>query len=111
MRRFYVAALGGLLVAASPADASVITIPDSALTPSTNYYTDIIGGGLGTVMVTTGGGNAANVGDPSGRNDDGFRGPIPLGFSLTFFGNTNRRNGLRPEIFDSTNSFPEQKRR
>ena len=88
MRRFYVAALGGLLVAASPADASVITIPDSALTPSTNYYTDIIGGGLGTVMVTTGGGNAANVGDPSGRNDDGFRGPIPLGFSLTFFGNT-----------------------
>jgi hypothetical protein len=39
-------------------------------------------------MVTTGGGNAANVGDPSGRNDDGFRGPIPLGLSLTFFGNT-----------------------
>jgi hypothetical protein len=66
----------------------VVTIPDSALTPSTSYYTDIIGGGLGTVMVTTGGGNAANVGDPSGRNDDGFRGPIPLGFSLTFFGNT-----------------------
>jgi hypothetical protein len=34
----------------------------------------------------TGGGNAANVGDISGRNDDGFRGPISLGFTLSFFG-------------------------
>jgi hypothetical protein len=40
------------------------------------------------VVVTTGGGNAANVGLASGRNDDGFRGPVDLGFSLNFFGNT-----------------------
>jgi hypothetical protein len=88
MHRLHAATIGCLLIATGPAYASVVTIPDSALTPSTSYYTDLIGGGLGTVMVTTGGGNAANVGDPSGRNDDGFRGPIPLGFSLTFFGNT-----------------------
>ena len=75
MHRLHVATIGCLLIAAGPAQASVVTIPDSALTPSTSYYTDIIGGGLGTLMVTTGGGNAANVGDPSGRNDDGFRGP------------------------------------
>lgn len=39
-------------------------------------------------MVTTGGGNAANVGAADGRNDDGFRGPVSLGFSspLSFFG-------------------------
>src|SRR5436190_8621635 len=35
----------------------------------------------------TGGGNAANVGVASGRNDDGFMGPVTLGFSLAFFGN------------------------
>jgi phage tail-like protein len=67
---------------------SVIIFPDSALTPSTVYYTDIIGGGIGPIVVTTGGGNSANVGDPTGKNDDGFCGPLPLGFSFTFFGNT-----------------------
>ncbi|HUM14433.1 MAG TPA: PEP-CTERM sorting domain-containing protein [Candidatus Nitrosotalea sp.] len=70
------------------AHATTITIPQSALIPSTTYYTDSIGGGLGAVVVTTGGGNAANVGDASGRNDDGFRGPISLGFSMPFFGTT-----------------------
>ena len=35
----------------------------------------------------TGGGNAPGVGDPSGRNDDGFSGPKSLGFTLNFFGN------------------------
>jgi hypothetical protein len=34
-----------------------------------------------------GGGNAANVGDPTGRNDDGFM-DLPLPFSVTFFGTT-----------------------
>lgn len=36
----------------------------------------------------TGGGNGNGAGDPTGRNDDGFSGPIPLGFSspLSFFG-------------------------
>jgi len=70
------------------AEAAVITIPQSALVPSTQYYTDIIGGGIGSVVVMTGGGNAANVGLASGRNDDGFSGPIPLGFTLSFFGNS-----------------------
>jgi hypothetical protein len=88
MGRTFLSAAGALVIAASPAYATVVTIPDSALVPSNYYYTDLIGGGLGSVVVTTGGGNAANVGDPSGRNDDGFRGPIPLGFSLNFFGNT-----------------------
>lgn len=70
------------------ADAATITIPQSALIPSTTYYTDGIGGGIGPVVVTTGGGNAANVGLASGRNDDGFSGPVNLGFSLPFFGQT-----------------------
>ena len=67
---------------ASLLSAAQITIPDSALIPSTSLYTS----SYGDVVVTTGGGNAANVGDPSGRNDDGYRGPINLGFSLNFFG-------------------------
>ena len=70
----------------APAYAAVTTIPQSALTPSTQYYTDIVGGGIGSVAVMTGGGNAANVGNASGRNDDGFMGPNPLGFTLNFFG-------------------------
>ncbi len=78
----------GLALAAVvlPAHSAVVTIPDSSLTPSTQYYTDIGGGGIGSIAVMTGGGNAANVGDPSGRNDDGFMGPNPLGFTLNFFG-------------------------
>jgi hypothetical protein len=75
-----------LLGPTAPAQAVVDIIPNSALIPSTTYYTDLIGGGIGAVVVTTGGGNAANVGDASGRNDDGFRGPISLGFTLPFFG-------------------------
>ncbi|HEX4236123.1 MAG TPA: nidogen-like domain-containing protein [Caldimonas sp.] len=63
--------------------AQVVIIPDTALTPSQGLYSNA----FGTLMVTTDGGNAANVGDPSGRNDDGFRGPIPFGYTLTnFFG-------------------------
>jgi len=68
------------------AEAAVIGIPQSALTPSTQYYTDITGGGIGSVLVMTGGGNANNAGNPTGRNDDGFSGPINLGFTLPFFG-------------------------
>jgi len=69
--------------ASTGAMATVVTIPDSQLVPTTTLYTNV----FGTQMVTTGGGNAANVNDPSGRNDDGFRGPIPFGYTLTnFFG-------------------------
>jgi len=66
--------------------AAETQIPQSALSPSTQYYTDIIGGGIGNPLIMTGGGNAANVGQS--RNDDGFSGPINLGFTnpLSFFG-------------------------
>jgi hypothetical protein len=36
----------------------------------------------------TGGGSAPGIGDPTGRNDDGFSGPIALPFSIDFFGTT-----------------------
>ncbi len=77
--------LGGLVLAGAvlaPVWAAETTIPNSALIPSTTLYTS----NLGSIVVTTGGGNAANVGDPSGRNDDGYSGPINLGFTLNFFG-------------------------
>lgn len=78
--------VGGALALAFVAGSSmaqVVTIPDSALTPTSSLYTNV----FGTLMVTTGGGNAANVGSASGRNDDGFRGPIDFGYTLTnFFG-------------------------
>ncbi|WP_341677077.1 PEP-CTERM sorting domain-containing protein [Niveibacterium sp. SC-1] len=76
------------LAAYVPAHAAIVTIPQSALISSTNYYTDTIGGGIGNIVVTTDGGNEPNIGNPSGRNDDGFSGPVNLGFSLTFFGQT-----------------------
>jgi hypothetical protein len=75
-----------LAVAAGIVYAAVSTIPNSALQANNQYYTDIIGGGIGTPLLMTGGGNAANVGQS--RNDDGFSGPINLGFSLNFFGHT-----------------------
>ena len=74
------------LVTATSVQAVETVIPQSALIPSTNYYTDTIGGGIGDVVVMTGGGNEAGVGNPTGRNDDGFSGPKNLGFSLNFFG-------------------------
>ena len=79
--------MGSMIFGASGAFA-LTTIPDSALTPTTQLYTDVIGGGIGTIVVTTGGGSAPNVGGANGRNDDGFSGPISLGFTtpLNFFG-------------------------
>lgn len=70
------------------AHAALVTIPQSALTPITQLYTDGIGGGIGAVAVMTGGGNANGAGVASGRNDDGFMGPVDLGFTLNFFGGT-----------------------
>ncbi len=84
----FASALAVLLFVASAltgqANGVVINIPQSALIPSTTYYTDLIGGGIGSALIMTGGGNAANVG--FSRNDDGFSGPIALGFTLSFFG-------------------------
>lgn len=68
------------------AHAAVVTIPQSALTPSTTLYTTDIGLSIGLPLTMTGGGNAANVGGQ--RNDDGFSGPINFGFNFTLFGAT-----------------------
>lgn len=70
----------------APAQAAIEYFPQSALTPTTQLYTDVIGGGIGDVVVMTGGGNANGAGSASGRNDDGFSGPINFGFSFSFFG-------------------------
>jgi hypothetical protein len=64
--------------------ATETIIPQSSLVPSTTYFTDLIGGGIGSPLIMTGGGAGANVGQA--RNDDGFSGPINLGFTLNFFG-------------------------
>lgn len=80
-----VAAAFGALAFAGGAHAAIQYIPDSALIPSTTYYTDTAGGGLGNAAIMTGGGSSANVG--FSRNDDGWSGPINLGFTLSFFGN------------------------
>ena len=81
-------ALGAIFAVSSAAAAwaSVTTIPNSELIPSTGYYTDAIGGGIGNVVVMTGGAHAPGIGAASGRNDDGFSGPVNLGFTLDFFG-------------------------
>ena len=77
------------ILLAGGAQAALITIPSAQLNNSPGVYTS--GGyystNLGSVVVTTGGGNAANVGDPTGRNDDGFS-ALNLGFNITYFGAT-----------------------
>lgn len=75
-----------LVCASALVEAQVVVVPQSALTPSGSYYTDGIGGGIGNVVVMTGGDNAPGIGDPSGRNDDGFSGPIDFGYTFSFFG-------------------------
>lgn len=76
------------VLVAGALQAAVITIPQSALVPTQQLYTDVIGGGIGSIVVMTGGGNANGAGNPTGRNDDGYRGPIPFGFTspFNFFG-------------------------
>jgi len=83
-RRSAILGVAGAIAFSSLLGAAEVTIPNSALIPSTSLYTST----YGDVVVTTGGGNAANVGAADGRNDDGYRGPINLGFSLNFFGTT-----------------------
>jgi hypothetical protein len=79
----------GLFLAGGAAQAALITIPASSLNNSPGvytaggYYTDT----LGPNIVTTDGGNAANIGQADGRNDDGFM-SLSLGFNVTFFGTT-----------------------
>ena len=76
----------GVIVFGRTTYSAVITIPQSSLVPSTTYYTDMIGGGIGVPAIMTGGGNVPNIG--GSRNDDGYSGSIPLGFSLPYFGHT-----------------------
>ncbi|MFT6898917.1 MAG: hypothetical protein ACJA13_003344 [Paraglaciecola sp.] len=79
----------GLFLVGGAAQAALITIPASSLNNSpgaytaNGYYTNT----LGPNIVTTGGGNAANVGQADGRNDDGFM-ALNLGFNFTLFDNT-----------------------
>jgi hypothetical protein len=81
-------ALAALAVGASVRTLAAQTVvPQSALTPSGQLYTDVIGGGIGNIVVMTGGGNANGAGSLTGRNDDGFSGPINFGYTLNFFGN------------------------
>jgi hypothetical protein len=75
-----------LLATAGTVQATVITIPQSALVPSTTLWTTDLGISIGNALIMTGGGNAANVGGT--RNDDGYSGPINFGYNFTLFGNT-----------------------
>jgi hypothetical protein len=68
--------------------AAVVVIPQSALIPSTTLYTQDLGISVGSTLVMTGGGSAANVGAVNGRNDDGFSGPINFEFNFSLFGTT-----------------------
>jgi len=70
------------------ANATITTVSQNALKASAGYYTDVIGGGIGDIVVTTGGGNANNAGQADGRNDDGYAGAINLGFNVNLFGNS-----------------------
>ena len=80
-----VAVVMGMMLSAAPgAQAAVITVSQSNLIPSTQYYTDIIGGGIGDIVVMTGGGNANGAGSATGRNDDGFSGPKNFNFTTAF---------------------------
>jgi hypothetical protein len=73
-----------LLALSGQTFAAVTEVADSSLINSPNLYTN----DFGSIVVTTGGGNVSNIGGLDGRNDDGFSGPISLGFSLPFFGST-----------------------
>lgn len=86
MKRYILTAAALIAAFVTPAHAALITFAQTALTPTTQLYTDIIGGGIGNIVVMNGGGS----GLASGRNDDGFSGPISFGFTgagtLPFFG-------------------------
>ena len=71
-----------LLMSSAAAHAVLTTIPQSSLTASTTYYTDKIGGGLGSTRPHTGG--SPRTSDPI-RNDDAFF-KVDLGFTYTLFG-------------------------
>jgi len=77
------------VLVATSAHAVIITLPQSALRSSPGVYTP--GGyyttALGPNIVTTGGGNGANIGAANGRNDDGFM-ALNMGFNFTLYGST-----------------------
>jgi len=62
-----------IAVVAGVVYAAVTSIPNSALVSSTTYYTDQIGGGIGSSSIMT-------------RNDDNSSAVQNLGFTLNFFG-------------------------
>lgn len=77
------------LFAVAVAHAAIVTLPASTLNNSLGVYTPngYYTNSLGPNIVTTGGGNAANIGAANGRNDDGFM-SLNLGFNVNFFGST-----------------------
>lgn len=89
LRSLIITATAGIFFAASSAQSAVIQLPDSALSNSPGVYTS--GGyytnNIGNNIITTGGGNASNVGGANGRNDDGYM-ALNLGFDVTFYGTT-----------------------
>ncbi len=66
------AGMAAACACATAAFASVTTVSQGALVPSGQYYTDTIGGGIGSQVMK--------------RNDDGSTGMLDLGFTLDFFG-------------------------
>lgn len=74
---------GFVSILALGAVAAVSTVQAVPVPPG-SYYTDVVGGGIGSALVMTGGGSGANVG--LSRNDDGWDGPLGLGFTLNYFG-------------------------
>ena len=80
-------AAGPLALLSAGAQAAVTTIAAASLNNSAGAYTanGYYTNNLGAIVVMTGGGNAAGIGDATGRNDDGFS-ALNLGFSVDFFG-------------------------
>src|SRR5207245_11058802 len=97
------------------AGAVVPTSAKSTLSRWRTYYTDTIGGGIGDIVVMTGGGSGPGIGDLTGRNDDGFSGPKSLGLTLNFFGtnqtqyfvNNNGNISFNAGISDFTPNGPQ----
>lgn len=76
MKRLLIQTLAAVAVAGAIGSAQAVPIPPA------NYYTDVVGGGLGTALQPA----------PWGRNDDGtYPGAINLGYTLNYFG-TNYTN-------------------
>jgi len=71
------------LLAAGLLFAAVTTVPNSDLLGPTGYYTDQIGGVIGAAVAMNNPGGTGST-----HADDGYNGPINLGYSLPYYGTT-----------------------